>query len=126
MNITAGLDVAEENDDFILSATDTGGHVASLRLTEEQMITLCQSAPAIRDRIVLRRSPEGADVSAVVVTPVSHVGIQSDSLKESVLLTLQSETRGRLTFALAPRGARLILEHLPKCLDELAAKPTKQ
>jgi hypothetical protein len=126
MSVTAGLDIEEDQDDFILSATDESGRVSKMRLTEDQMLTLCQSAPLFRDKIVLRRSPEAADVSAVVVTPVSHIGLEPDSLKESVLLTLQSSTRGRLTFAIAPYGVQLLLEHLPKCLEELAKKQTKQ
>jgi hypothetical protein len=124
---TAGLSLEEEGDDFILSVTGTEGGVSKVRLTEAQVLTLIQSAPAFRDRIVLRRSPEGADVSAVVVTPVSHIGVQPDSLGESVLITFQSTTRGRLTFALDPRGVQILLEHLPAALAEIvSAKRTRQ
>ena len=124
---TSGLDLKEDGDDFILSVTGTDGTVSNVRLTEAQMLTLSQSAPAFRERIVLRRSPEGADFSAVVVTPVSHVGIQSDSLGISVLLTLPSATQGRMVYALSPQIARLILEHLPPALLEIeSAKPTRQ
>jgi hypothetical protein len=83
---TSGLDLTEDDDDFVLSVTGRDHTITRVRLTEDQMMTLCQSAPLYRDKIVLRRSPEGADISAVVVTPVSHLGIQPDSLKESVLL----------------------------------------
>jgi hypothetical protein len=127
MSETAGLDVVEDGDDFILSVTAKDGKASTVRLTEEQMMTLSQSVPLFRDRIVLRRSPEGADVSAVVVTLVSHIGIQPDSLKDTVLLTLQSNTRGRMTFGLPPHAVRLMLEHLPKSLAEIeGAKLTKQ
>jgi hypothetical protein len=124
---TSGLDLTEDDDDFVLSVTGRDHTITRVRLTEDQMMTLCQSAPLYRDKIVLRRSPEGADISAVVVTPVSHLGIQPDSLKESVLLTLQSSTRGRLTFGLPPDIVRLMLEHLPKSLEEVeGAKLTRQ
>jgi hypothetical protein len=127
MDATADLDLVEDGDDFILMATAANGAVDRLRLTEDQMMTLAQSAPLWRDRIVLRRSPEAAGTEAVVVTPVSHVGIQADSIKESVLLTFQSSTRGRLTFALPPVIAHLILEHLPNSLREIETdKPTRQ
>jgi hypothetical protein len=127
MTATAGLDFTEDGDDFVLSVTGEDGTVSSLRLTEAQVMTLSQSAPAFRDKIVLRRSPESAGVSAVVVTLVSHVGIQPDSLKETVLLTLQSSNRGRLTFGLPPDLVRLILQHLPGSLAEIEdEKLTKQ
>lgn len=126
MSITAGLSLEEDDDDFILGAFDKNGKPQKIRLSEAQMLTLCQSAPAYRDRIVKRHSPEAGDVSAVVVTPVSHIGVQPDSLKTSVLLTLQSETKGRLTFSLEPRGVQLLLEHLPRCLNEISQSETKQ
>jgi hypothetical protein len=127
MSDTAGLDLVEDGDDFILSVTDKNNAISKVRLTEQQMMTLSQSAPLYRDKIALRRSPEGADISAAVVTPVTHVGIQPDSLKESVLLTLQSSTRGRLHFGLTPDIVRLMLKHLPKSLEEIeGAKLTKQ
>jgi hypothetical protein len=124
---TAGLDLKEDGDDFILVVRSADGTESQVRLTERQMMTLVQSAPVFRDKIVSRRSPGGNDVSAVVVTPVTHVGIQPDSLKELVLLTLQSSTRGRLTFGLPPNISRLIVEHLPGILREIEEdKPTKQ
>jgi hypothetical protein len=127
MSDSAGLHIEEDGEDFILSVTNKDKTVSKIRLTEQQMMTLSQSAPLYRDRIALRRSPEGADVSTVVVTLVTHIGIQPDSLKETVLLTLQSSTRGRLTFGLPPQIVRLMLEHLPKSLEEIeGAKLTKQ
>jgi hypothetical protein len=127
MDATAGLDLQEDGDDFILIATDENGTVSRLRLTEDQMLTFAQSAPVVRDKIVLRRSPEEGGVSVVVVTLVSDLGIQPDSLKESVLLTLQSATRGRLTFGLSPNAVRLLLEYLPKSLAEIeSANLTRQ
>jgi hypothetical protein len=127
MSITSGLDLTEDGDDFILVVTASDDTVSRVRLTEDQVMAICQSAPLFLDKIALRRSPEGADVSAVVVTSVTHVGIQPDSLKESVLLTLQSSTRGRLTFGLPPYIVRLMLEHLPGSLAEIeGTKLTKQ
>ena len=124
---TGGLTLQEDGNDFILSVTDEDGTVSQVRLTEAQMMTLSQSAPAFRERIVLRRSPEGGNVSAVVVTPISQIGVQPDSLGTSVLLTLQSTTQGRMVYALSPQIARLILEHLPASLAEIeSAQPTRQ
>jgi len=126
-DLTAGLDFQEDGEDFVLSVTGRSGVTTTVRLTEDQVMALSQSAPMWRDRIVLRRSPSGGDASAVVVTPVTHIGIQPDSLKTSVLLTLQSTTRGRLTFGLPPGIARLALEHLPRALKEIEGdRPTKQ
>ena len=127
MSVTQGLDFVEDGDDFLLCVTGRDGQITRVRLTEEQVMTLSQSAPVFRDRIALRRSPAGKDVSAVVVTPVSHIGIQPDSLGTAILLTLQSSTRGRLTFAIDPRGAQLILEKLPGELEKIVSgNPTKQ
>jgi len=127
MSATAGLDLREDGNDFILSVTAVDGSVSEVRLSEDQVMTLTQSAPAFRERIVLRRSPEGGDISAVVVTPVNQIAIQPDSLGISVLLTLQSTTQGRMVYALSPLIARLILEHLPPALREIeTAKPTRQ
>ncbi len=126
-DVTTGLKLEEDGSDFVLSVTAKDGAISTVRLTEDQMMTLSQSAPGIRERILLRRSPEGADVSAVIVTPVNRIGIQPDSLGESVLLTLQSATQGRMVYGLSPQIARLILEHLPPSLAEIeSARPTRQ
>ena len=57
-DLTAGLDFQEDGQDFVLSVADRNGVTTTVRLTEQQVITLSQSAPAWRERIVLRRSPE--------------------------------------------------------------------
>lgn len=63
----------------------------------------------------------------MIVTPVVGVAVQPDSLGEFVLLTLQSTTGGRITFGLSPSIVRLILEHLPKSLENtVSSRPTKQ
>jgi hypothetical protein len=121
------VDLDEDGADFILRRTAADGTISELRLSEEDVMAVSQSAPIWRDRLALRRSPASGDVTAVVVTPVTAVGIQPDSLKESVLLTLQSNTRGRLTFGLSPRIIRLVLKNLLLALNEIeSANPTRQ
>jgi hypothetical protein len=124
---TAGLSLDEEGDDFVLAVTGKDGTVSRVRLTEQQMMTLIQSTPAFRERIVLRHNPEGDSVSAVLVTRVSQIGIQPDSLGVDVLLTLVSSTGARLTFALSPQIARILIDRLPGVVEEIdSSKTTKQ
>jgi hypothetical protein len=125
--LTAGLDFQEDGSDFILSVTGKDGGTTKVRLSEDQVIALSQSAPAWRERIVLRRSPEGGDVSAVVVTPVTALSCHPDSLGASVLVTFQSATQLQMTYSLTPSGARLLLQHLGPSIAEVeSARPTKQ
>ena len=116
---SSGLSLDEDGDDFILSVMGKDGDLTKVRLTEVQVMTLGQSAPAFRDRIAARHNPRSDLVSAVVATPVTHLGVQPDSLKAAVLLTLQSDTGGRLTFELLPHAVHLLLEHLPGSLAEI-------
>jgi hypothetical protein len=113
------LDLREDGDDFILIAADATGVSSSIRLSESQVMGLAQSAPVFREKIALRHSPEGADVSAVLVTPVVNVALQPDSLGEDVLLTLISSTTGRVTFGLSPLIAQLLVDHMPKVIEEI-------
>jgi hypothetical protein len=126
-DITAGLDFTDEGDDFLLSVTDEGGQTTKVRLTEQQVLTLSQSAPAWRDRLALRRSPEGGDSSAVVVTPVTGLFCQPDSLGRSVLVAFQSATELRMVYSLSPNGTRLLLREAAQALEQIAgAHPTRQ
>lgn len=126
-DLTSGLDFQEEGDDFILSVIGKDGGTTKVRLTEDQVLTLSQSAPGWRERIVLRRSPEGGDVSAVIVTPVEALSCNPDSLGTSALVTFQSATQQRMTYGLSPSMATLLVQQVLRALQELAAgSPTRQ
>jgi hypothetical protein len=113
------LDLKEEGDDFILIAADANGVASSIRLSEDQVMGLAQSGPVFREKIALRHSPEGADASAVLVTPVVNLALQPDSLGEDILLTLISSTNGRVTFGLSPKIAQLLADHLPAVITQI-------
>src|SRR5262245_15646114 len=119
------IDLVDDGDDFILKVTAKDGSISEVRLSERQTMTLSQSAQAVLSRIASRHNPRADSVEAVVTTPVAQIGVQPDSLGVAVLLTLVSSTEARMTFALPPDIARLLVEHLPASIAEIDSAKTK-
>lgn len=127
MSGAQGLDLREDGEDFILSVKAKDDSVSEVRLSEDQMMALIQSAPLFYERLIRRYQASNEGVAPVLVTPIEYLEIAQDSLGTMALLTVQASNRGRLTYGLSPRAARLILELLPPVLSEIeTASPTRQ
>src|SRR6266478_821743 len=121
MSTATDLDLTEDGEDFVLSVTGQDRTVSTVRLTEAQLMTLIQSVPLFRERIVLRHNPESDSASAVLVSHVSQIGLQPDSLGVDILLTLVFPTGARQTFGLSPQLAQILIQHLPEVLAEIVS-----
>jgi hypothetical protein len=125
-NATEGLSLEEDGDGYVLSATDKAGTTSTVKLTQEQLLVLSQSAPLLSKHALSKLLPKGASVAAVVATPVGAFQVEPDALKANILLTLQSVTTGSLTFELSPANAHSLLERLFAALSEILLKPLKK
>jgi hypothetical protein len=122
---THGLALDPDGDDFVLRRDNPDGTVSELRLSADDVLTLSQSAPLFRERILARRNPATGGVEAVLVTPVAQFRATPDSLGVDILLTLAFANGAQLTYSLSPRVASLLAKHLAEELVKMsAAKPT--
>jgi hypothetical protein len=120
------LDLVEDGDGFILSVTNAAGKTIPVRLTEDQVITLSQSAPTYLGRILLRRNPSAAGIGAVAVTHVARAEVNQDAIGENILLALVGPNGGRLTYRLSVQTAELLVDALRPELADLKAKKNDQ
>ncbi len=121
------LDLDEREQDFILRRTGVDGSVSEMLLSGEDVLSLAQSAQALRERVLSRQDPEGGTVRAVYVTPVTQVGLHLETLAERILLTLVDPLGSQLVFALPHDISEYLIENLPACLAEArAVTPTRQ
>jgi hypothetical protein len=123
-----GLTLAPSGDNFILRRTTANGRTVGMTLSDDDVLTLAQSAPAFRDRILSKRTPAGGKYSAVYATPVVQIGLAPDALGENILLTLVAPSGAQVTFGLPPHIVGHLVEHLPVHLAKasVATPPTRQ
>lgn len=112
------LSLEETKSGFVLSgATANGRTKTSVLLNEDDIITLAQSLPPLRDRILARQSRPGAE--AIAMTPVAQIALNVDFHKSEVHLLMIDRHGARTGFALPPEIARELAERLPVRLDEI-------
>jgi hypothetical protein len=120
-----GLALDPEDDQFLLRRTGPDGRTKSLVLSNEDVLSLAQSAQLLRERILSKRNPAGGEYSAVYATPVVQIGLAPDALGENVLLTLITPSGAQVTFELPPHIVDHLVERLPVHLAKAkAANPS--
>jgi hypothetical protein len=112
------LSLEPQANGFLLTQSETG---TSMTISENDILALAQSLPALRDLALARRSPRGDFVSAVVMTPVTRIGLNTDIHKTEIQLLMFDRHGARVGFALAPDVARPLAERLPVRLAEIDA-----
>ena len=121
------LSLEPDGVDFVLRRVAEDGTITQMRLSENDILTLCRSIPNLQQEILSRHAPKGADHSPVSVTEVVRVGLGQESLGERILLTLIAPSGGQATFAIPPQIVNLLIERLPVHLAQMiGTKPTKQ
>jgi hypothetical protein len=121
------LNLEEKDDGYVITRTDKGGHQTNLWLSEDDILTLSQSAAGLRQSILAKRNPATGGVEAVFATVVSQFSVLPDTLSQDVLLTLVGPNGAQTIFAIPPEVAPLLAERLPKVVAEIAsAKLTRQ
>jgi hypothetical protein len=121
------INLETDGDDFVLRKIMPDGTTAAMKLSEADLLTLAQSSLSLREQVLSRRNPKGAEHSLVAAAEVVQIGLNQDSLGEAILLTLISPSGSQTTFAIPPLIANLLVERLPVHLAKMAeTKPTKQ
>jgi hypothetical protein len=110
---TSTLTLDPDGDDFVLRRVDESGALSEMKLSDDDVLTLGQSSPNLRQRILAKRTPQSGVVSPVFATNVVQVGLAPDTLSEDILLTLVAPDGSQVTFALPPHIARHLSERLP-------------
>jgi hypothetical protein len=115
------LTLDPHDNDFVLRRVDASGASAEIVLSDDDVLSLSQSAQLLRDRILSKRTPVGGTVSAVFATPVVQIGLAPDALEENILLTLVAPSGAQVTFSLPSHIARHLVERLPVHLAKARA-----
>jgi hypothetical protein len=106
---------------FVLRRIDASGTPAEITLSDEDVLSLAQSAQLLRDRILSKLTPEGGAVSAAYSTPVAQIGLAPDVLGENILLTMVAPSGAQVTFSLPPHIAQILAERVPVHLAKAKA-----
>jgi hypothetical protein len=123
----ASLDLQQQDDGYLLKKTNKDGTKIEILLSDDDIITLSQSAPNLRQEILSKRHPKSGGVSAVFATVVAKINVSPDTLGEDILLTLVASNDTHTTFALPPEIAKILAERLPPLIGEVeSANPTRQ
>ena len=125
-----GLSIDPVGDHFILRRDRADGENASISLTPEEMLTLAEMAPSLRQQALRMIYPQGtSSVQAIMAMDVFDFQLRPEVLEAKLLLMLRLGTTGSSSVAyafsrtLVDRLAREISLHLPKLLEH---PPTKQ
>jgi hypothetical protein len=112
-----GLVLDQKGDGFVLRRTDDAGKTATVTLTKEDIITLSQSIPSLRDHILAGQSLGASGISAVAVTEVAQIVLNHDVHRSEIHLTMIDRYGARVGFALPLEIAQLLADRLPARLD---------
>jgi hypothetical protein len=115
------LTLEEDGVNFVLRSANEAGSTNSLTLSADDILTLAQSIPSLRDRVLARRSPAGGSVSAVVMTDVAQIALNTDLHRSEVHLTMIDRHGAQAGYALPPKVARLLADRLPLRVAEIEA-----
>jgi hypothetical protein len=114
------LSLDETKTGYVLRKTDASGSVSELHLSDDDVLTLGQSSPNFRQKILAKRTPASGGVTPVFATNVVQIGLAPDTLGEDILLTLVAPNGSQTTFALPPHIAQHLSERLPTHLASLS------
>jgi len=113
------LTLDEEGDSFVLRHQGADGKETELILTEQDVLTLGNSASAFVKAILLRRTPKAGSVKTVLATQVARFSADPDSLGEDILLALVTPNGGQMIYAIPPNIGRLLRDRLDKSIAEI-------
>jgi hypothetical protein len=117
---SANLSLDEEDDAFVLKQTHSDGTVIAMRLSDEDLMSLAQSAPTFAQKALSKHTlPDESGMSPVIVTEVVRVGLHGDALGENILLTLFAPSGANQTYALSDDIVDALGNRLPAYLVEM-------
>ena len=121
------LSLDPDGEDFVLRRVMPDGTTTTMKLSERDILTLAQSAPALQQQVLSRHNPRSDSHSAVTATEVAQIALHDESMGQAILLTMIAPGGSRATFAIPTQIADLLVQSLPIRLARLKANaPTKQ
>ena len=103
----------EEGDGYILTGTNTEGDVVKTSLTAEDVLALINSALFFEPKIHARQNPESMGAGSVWAVSVAEFRVQSDSLGQDLLLSIQTPNERQVVFAFPPHHADRLAREVP-------------
>lgn len=122
----ADLDLIKENDGFVLKVKGFDGAITNVTLTDSQVLTLANSALSLEERILAKRDARGGGAFAVMAVAVDQFRVQSDSLGQDLLLTVQSPNGRQMVFAFPPHHAQRLATEVPMEVAEMQKQPQQK
>lgn len=113
------LELDPSGDGYRLRQTDMNGRITEIQLSERSVLQLAQSSLQMKVRILGEKSRPG--VSAVVVTHIARVGLNTDLEKTEIHMTLYQNDETGLVFSLPLEVAKPLSERLPVRVAEIEA-----
>ena len=98
-----------------------------MRLSSENILNLAQTIALWQDRIISKYRTESGAVEPIFVLPVAQVRVISDSLAETILLTVVAPSGQQMTHSLPQPIAAHVAEEIPLVLAQMGmTRPTRQ
>jgi hypothetical protein len=119
------LELIQQGEEFILRRTTEMG-TSRFILSEDDVLTLAQSAEELRQHIVAKHTPVGAQGHPVVATPAPQAALNYDALHGDILLDLIQPNGRKHHFALPLGTAKALHERLGRWIAEASAALTKK
>jgi len=113
------LDLHPLGNAFVLKKIREDGTITEMVLTNDDLLTLAQSAPRWGQLVLGEQTPTANAVSAF---PVETISLNSDPHGTELHLDLESPNGSELTIAIPVEKARPLSARLPSYLDEMARR----
>ena len=104
-------------DEFIFTHIGDQNTPTVLSLSEQDVLSLAQSAESFRDHILAKHTPKGGGLPPSVNLPVSHVGLNHTILEGDLVLSLFQASGREHRFSMPRRVA----EALPRAISDYLA-----
>jgi hypothetical protein len=112
-------------DKWALIHTTADGTKVEMILSDAEVLTIVQSSPLWRDRILSKLSRTGVEARSTTI--VAQVELNTDIFREAIHLRMIGENGASMGFELPLEVARPLADRLPIRVAEIEAeKPTKQ
>ena len=113
------LKLMPKGNSYILSRSLPDGTSAEIALSEENVISLAQSARRLMDHILAQHTPKEGSVAPIATTPVAQVVLNTDVHRTEILLTMIAPSGAREAYALPLSVAKPLSERLQVKVAEI-------
>lgn len=126
-----GLSLDPAGDHFVLRSAKPDGTTATMPLSADEVLTLAEMAPTLRQQALMMVHPlqNKSTAVAVMAMDVFDFQLRPEMLETKLLLLLRLGNLGNSTvaYALSPNQANHLAQSIPPLLERMRAQPpTKQ